>query len=172
MCRNSKDAIAALTKGQKVILAPSGKDILQGGVPSFASIFWNNAWFPGKKHLLGWLFNTEHQALKNFPTQINSDFHHWNLMKRSVPIILDDLDPKIRPIIQPIDDWFKCRRLGVLFEAKAGKGRLMVSSAGFSTEGGDPVARQLWASIAEYMNSDSFDPQVEITPEQISSLIK
>lgn len=49
VCRKADEALAALAKGEAVVLAPSSKDIKTAGVASCATIFWNSAWFPGKK---------------------------------------------------------------------------------------------------------------------------
>jgi hypothetical protein len=41
---------------------------------------------------------------------------------------LTDFPAGFRPIVQPIDTWFLSRKIGLLFEAKVGTGRLMVCS--------------------------------------------
>jgi hypothetical protein len=83
-------------------------------------------------------------------------------------MILDNLPPALRPIVQVIDDWFTSRRLGLVFEARVGAGRLLVSSIDLKNEiDRNPVARQMLYSLVTYMNSDRFNPTIELQPEQV-----
>jgi len=72
-----------------------------------------------------------------------------------------------------IDDWFLNRKLGLLFETKVGKGKMMVCSADIT---GDlskrPAARQFRRSIEMYMSSDQFDPATELDIDVIAALLK
>ena len=47
---------------------------------------------------------------------------------------MDDFPHEFRPLVYIIDDWFKNRKLGMLFEGKVGKGKLMVCSADLETQ--------------------------------------
>ena len=65
-----------------------------------------------------------------------------------------------QPIVQPIDTWFINRKLGMLFEAKVGEGKIVVCSADVQNNlDRRPVARQLYHSIVQYMNSNLFYPE-------------
>ncbi|MDR1895589.1 MAG: hypothetical protein LBR10_02225, partial [Prevotellaceae bacterium] len=76
-----------------------------------------------------------------------------------------------RPIVHLIDDWFTNRKLGILFEAKVGKGKLMVCSADLQTDlASRPAAAQFRQSLLEYMASDKFNPTKEIHPAIIGNL--
>ena len=86
-------------------------------------------------------------------------------------MILDGLPKGLRPTVQVIDDWFTNRRLGLVFEARVGKGRLLVTS--IDLESGleaSPVARQMRHSLLRYAASESFAPTVEVTPDAIRAL--
>jgi len=88
-------------------------------------------------------------------------------------MILDDLPADLRPTVQVIDDWVTNRKLGLIFEAKVGKGKLLVCS--IDLENGlhqNPVARQMRQSLLDYMASSRFRPSVSVTPEQIRGLLK
>jgi hypothetical protein len=81
-------------------------------------------------------------------------------------MILDSLPTGARPLVQVIDDWNTNRRLGLLFEAKVGKGRLLVCSMDLSTGmDGRPVARQMLRSVLAYASGAAFQPtqSVELT---------
>jgi len=64
------------------------------------------------------------------------------------------------------------RKLGLLFEAKLGAGKLLVCSIDLQNGiASNPVARQLRHSLLDYMASAKFNPQVTASAEQIRSLI-
>ena len=87
-------------------------------------------------------------------------------------MVLDGLPKNLRPIVQPIDDYQFNRRLGLLFEASVNGGRVLVCSADLRTNMEQrPVARQFLRSLFAYMESDRFDPTVELTPQSIKRVI-
>lgn len=74
------------------------------------------------------------------------------------------MPPALQPIVQPVDDWNRNFKLGLLVEAKVGAGRLMVASVDLASNLDQRiVARQLRASVLAYMAGDSFNPQTAIT---------
>jgi hypothetical protein len=84
---------------------------------------------------------------------------------------LDDFPASLKPIIQPIDDWFKNRKLALAFEAKVGGGKMVVCSIDMKNITEDRiVSRQLLSSILEYMNSQDFSPVTEIDLDRIKNL--
>ena len=169
-------AIEKLKQGESVLLlSPKGNirpdkggDIAVG----FSSIFWNTAWTRNQApHTLGVFCNSAHPALTSFPNEGYSDYQWWDLVSDCDAMVLDDFPADFRPVVHLIDDWFKNRRLGVLFEAKVGNGKLMVCSAGLNKDPQKyPAAAQLKQSLLEYMASDKFNPAQELQPELISSL--
>ena len=84
---------------------------------------------------------------------------------------LDSFPPSFRPLVQPIDTWFLGRRLAQLFEAKVGKGKLMVTSLNLNPENG-PASAQLNHSLLKYMNSSSFNPKDELDAAVIMELFE
>jgi hypothetical protein len=167
-------ALPDLAKGSTVLLAVKPNQVVGSTVGTFQPIFWNKAWFPGQKeHTLGMLIQNTHPALGGFSTDSHADWQWWDLMQNSKPMTLDSLPPELRPIVQPIDDWNTCRRLGNLIEAKVGPGKLMLCSMDLQT-GIDqrPVARRLLACLLRHMNSDAFKPTVDLTAEQLATLLK
>ena len=84
---------------------------------------------------------------------------------------LDLLPLNLQPIVQPIDDWNRNYKLGLVFEAKVGRGRLLVSSADLETDlDSRPVARQLRKSLLDYMASAKFNPRVAVSAENFRQL--
>ena len=74
-------------------------------------------------------------------------------------MILDELPAELSPIVQPIDDWNTCRKLGLVFEAQVEQGKLVVAAIDLVKDLEQrPVARQLRHSLLEYMSSEQFAP--------------
>lgn len=174
----SADAKMALASGGKVLLLipPSrvSPDPMRGRIAlGLSTIFWNTAW-TGRQppHTLGILCDPRHPALADFPTESHSNWQWWYLVSTAGAMILDDLPPLLRPTVQVIDDWFTNRKLGLVFEATLGPGKLVVSSIDLRGElESNPVARQFRHSLLRYMASDRFRPRVACTVEQIERLM-
>ena len=88
-------------------------------------------------------------------------------------MVLDDFAPDFRPIVQIIDDWNTNRKLGLIFEAALGDGRLLVCSIDLRTDlEKRPVARQMLHCLLKYTDSTTFAPQSNIDIELLRSLFK
>jgi hypothetical protein len=137
-----------------------GGDIAVG----FSSIFWNTAWTRGQApHTLGIYCDRQHPALAAFPNEGYSDYQWWEIVTGSAPLLMDDFPASMQPVVYLIDDWFTNRRLGLLLEAKAGKGRIMICGADISKDLDKRIAaRQFRRSIEQYMASDKFNPSEEL----------
>jgi hypothetical protein len=87
-------------------------------------------------------------------------------------MILDDLPAGLRPTVQVVDDWVTARKLGLVFEARVGAGRLAVCAIDLERDlGPNPVARQFRRSLLQYIASDQFRPKVAVAADQVRSLI-
>ena len=139
----------------------------------FSSIFWNTAWTRGQAHhTLGILCNPSHPALAEFPTQYHSNYQWWDAMSHSGAIDLTSFPADLKPIVRVIDDWFTNRPLALIFEAKVGKGKILVSGIDLQSEANQrPEARQLLYSLKKYMKSNKFNPTVENDINTINQLI-
>ncbi|NLP09019.1 glycoside hydrolase [bacterium] len=139
----------------------------------FSSIFWNTAWTNRQApHTLGILCDPGHPALADFPTEYHSNWQWWYVVSRSGAMILDGLPKSLQPIVRVIDDWFTACRLALVFEARVGKGRLLVCSADLlSEEAQDPVSRQLLSSLIKYVKSEKFHPRTPLTMKQVHGLL-
>ncbi len=137
----------------------------------FSSIFWNTAWTNGQApHTLGILCDPKHPALAGFPTAFHSDWQWWYVMSHAGAMILDDLPQPLRPIVQVIDDWVTNRKLGLVWEARVGPGRLLVTSIDFSGKP-DPVRQQLRASLLAYASGGDFAPEQSVSLDAVAALI-
>ena len=163
-----------LEGGGKVFLNAHDK-VVKGKevVMNFTPVFWNTSWFKMRPpHTLGFVCDPWHPVFKYFPTGDFSDLQWADILYKAQPMHLEDFPPSFRPLIQPIDTWFLNRRLGLLFEVRVGKGKLMVSGADLSPEIGPerPAARQLYYSIRKYMLSDAFNPAFTVNYDTVKDL--
>jgi hypothetical protein len=154
------NAESVLNSGGKVFLDAAstvikGKEI----VMQFTPVFWNTSWFKMRPpHVTGFVAQNKHPLFKYFPTEYYSDLQWWEIVNKAQVMHLEDFPKAFRPIVQPIDTWFMNRKLGLIYEAKVGNGKLIVSTANLSDTTG-PAARQLLYSIKQYMASAQFDPK-------------
>ncbi len=168
-------AKAVLDTGGKVFLNMAGKVVKGKEVAMyFQPVFWNTSWFKMRPpHVTGMLIQSKSPAFATFPTDYHSDLQWWEIANRAQVMILEDMPAGFRPLVQPIDTWFLNRRLGLIFEAKVGKGKIMVSSAALGPAIGEdkPAARQLFNSLLQYMGSAQFDPPGEVSFEAIKDIM-
>jgi len=175
-------AIDVLAAGGRVLwLLPSGEVANDPRHPityGFSPIFWNTSWTENQPPTtLGILCDPQAPSLAGFPTDAHSNWQWWYVVTRAAPMILDALPAPLRPIVQVIDDWFTNRKLGLIFEAKVGSGRLLVCSVDLSERedapgGVNPVIRQLKASLLRYVASADFDPKTTVTAEQACTVLR
>jgi hypothetical protein len=160
------DAERRLAAGGKVLYMPRKADLDWTSPPlADVPVFWNRLMSPGWGRMLGIWVDQRHPALAGFPTQSHYDWQWNELVAGSRAMNLDRLPRGLQPIVQPIDDWNRNYKLGLLFEARVGGGRLMVSTADLENHLDERiVARQLRKSVLDYMAGTAFQPATELTP--------
>ncbi len=171
-----KNAEAALKKGGSVLLLNYGKVGKEKGAQiaiGFSTVFWNTAWTNNQPpHTLGILCDPNHPVFRDFPTEFHSNWQWWDLVTHSQAMILDGFPVKLKPLIQPIDTWFENRRLALAFETKTNGGKLMICSIDLKNISVERlVSKQLLISVLNYMNGDSFNPQIEVDMSKIRVLM-
>ena len=169
-------AKAELEKGGKVLLLPYGKVPADrgGNIPvGFSSIFWNTAWSRKQPpHTLGIYCDPNHPALAQFPNEGYSDWQWWDVVSRCNAMVLDGMPKDFTPVVYLIDDWFTNRKLGLVYEAQVGKGRLLVCSSDLTSDLDQrPAAAQLRQSLLEYMASERFQPKQTLTLQQLDDAL-
>jgi len=169
-----EQAKAALNDGGKVLLMPPLNSIDSNVPPAFTTIFWNTQWTARQPpHTLGILCDPKHPALAQFPTEFHSNWQWWDLVTKSRFMILDDFPTGLRPIVQVIDDWNTNRRLSLVFEAKVGKGKLLVTGIDLKSNlNRRPVAKQMLRSLLKYMDSNAFAPRGSIDAGLLQGLFR
>ncbi len=168
--------LKALCDGASVLLMPSDTVNTVGGL--FQTDYWNYRMFkdicesngkPVSPGTLGLLMDPEHPLFREFPTDGHTSWQWFPVVKASRPFILDTLDG-YRPLVQVIDNVERNHRLGLVFEFKVGKGRLLVCCSDLESVTGWPEGRQFYRALLDYMRSPYFTPDTELTPDELRSL--
>ena len=174
--RLDQKAIDKLNQGENVLLCAARGSVRpeKGGnvKVGFSSIFWNTAWTRKQApHTLGIYCDPKHPVFSSFPTEKYSDYQWWEIVSDCEALVMDDFPANYRPLIHLIDDWFTNRKLGLLFEAKVGNGKLMVCGADLLKDDTRKAARrQFKHSILQYMASEAFNPVTVLGIEEIQNL--
>lgn len=170
---DSLDAKAekVLRKGGMVLLTAAGKVKLGSDVKqNYLPVFWNTSWFKMRPpHTTGAYINQKHPLFKyDFPTDDWSNLNWWELLNKAQVMNLMELPRDYQSPIQPIDTWHVSRKLGMLIEARVGKGRLLMTTMDITNNLEHRlVARQMRQAILNYMKSDDFQPQLQLDMEII-----
>lgn len=167
------EAEQRLAAGASVLYMPYKADLDWTSPPlADVPVFWNRLMSPGWGRMLGIWVDHKHPALAGFPTESHYNWQWSELIAGARAMNLDRLPRGLQPIVQPIDDWNRNYKLGVLFEARVGKGKLMVSTADLENHLDTRIAaRQLRKSVLDYMASAAFDPQTEVAAQAVRATL-
>ena len=161
-----------LKKGGKVLLTAAGKvkygnDIVQNYLP----VFWNTSWFKMKPpHTTGVTIDTSHALFKRFESDDWGNLNWWELVNRAQVMNLSEFPKDYQPVVQPIDTWHLNRKIGMIIEGKMYNGKLFMTTIDIDKLKDRPVAREMRRAILSYMESDDFNPSLNLTPELIRDL--
>jgi hypothetical protein len=164
-------AIKTLNKGGKVLLLAAGKVMLGSDVKqTYLPVFWNTSWFKMRPpHTTGATIDVRHPLFRYFPTDNWSNLNWWELLNKQQVMNLREFPADYQSPIQPIDTWHVSRKLGMLVEAQVLKGKLLITTMDLQQDLDHRiVARQMRAAILRYMESDSFQPSLTLSPSVIS----
>lgn len=169
---------AALTNGGTVLFTPGAKDLDPASSPPMkrVPVFWNiqmtvrppNNPAPRFDAMLGLHCDAGHPALAAFPTEDHCDWQWTRIVHGVRSVNLTHAPRTLRPIVSAIDDWNRNWRLGVIFECRVGKGRLIVCA--IPLDHSDPVTRQLRASLLAYAAAKPHGTPAELTPGEAGAL--
>ena len=88
-------------------------------------------------------------------------------------MVLDDSPADYRPVVQVIPNFLENQKLGMLFEAKVGNGKLIVCSIDLETNIDKRItARQFRYSLIKYLNSVDFIPGRQLESVVIDRIFK
>lgn len=122
---------------------------------------------------MGTLVKCQHPAFKEFSTDFYTTWQWWDIISNSRVLNLDVTAGNFRPLVQIIDTYDRCLKEGILFEARVGKGRLLVAAIDFERNIVQrPAARQLLYSLKNYVSSPQFKPASRLSAETLKGFFK
>ena len=158
-----------LEAGKTVVFCPNPKEV-KGRNSVFHNHFWNPIMFKWAPMTLGCLIHTESDAFKHFITDRHLDWQWWDVVTNAKVISFAHAPRQLRPFIQTIDSYETNEKLGIAFEARMGKGKLLVMAIDTKKDMDNrPATCQLLYSIDRYVKSRDFNPQIEIDENFIHS---
>ena len=159
-----------LSQGGKVLLTAAGKIKLGSDVrQTYLPVFWNTSWFKMRPpHTTGAYIETQHPLFQWFPSDSWANLNWWELLNNAQVMNLTGLPKEYQSPIQPIDTWHLSRKLGMVLEAKVGKGRLFMTTMDIKRDLSHRlVARQMRHAILQYIQSDKFNPSLSLSFDEI-----
>lgn len=163
-------AIDGLKEGKRVLFLPKEHtNAIQG---TYCTDFWCYPMFrsisesldrPVPIGTMGLLIQNKHKALENFSSETYTTPQWWHILEQSTCTVLDGT--RIKPIVQMIDNFERNHRLGIVYEIKAGEGKVLVCTANIK-ESQYIENRWLYSSLMKYILSDAFLPKDEMAIEE------
>ena len=164
--QKARDALAA---GGRVYLAPdnTAQALPRSVQAQFSPDFWSVCTFPAQSGCMGQLIDAAHPLFRGFPTESYNSWQ-WRYMAAQRAILLPR---RMRAIIAEMDSYAYLRPMAKLFECRCGGGRLLVSSLGLHNLQRHPEARALQKAIYDYLASDYFAPDQELTMQEAATFL-
>lgn len=152
------EAKTAIAAGRRVLFDASGcADPKATVYSSFTPVYWSTTWFPGQRATtLGMVVQDKSQAFAQFPTEDWQDWQWKHLVNGAKTFRLSGAPEDLVPLAMPVVDFHKPALAALLFEAKVGDAKVLVS--GIPLSSARPEAQQLRRSLLDYVASDAFAP--------------
>lgn len=163
-------AIEKLRAGETVLLDPiSDEEHFPRSIKAqFSTDFWSVGTFPSQSGFMGICVDEKHSAFTNFPTSFHSDWQWWQLTSHRAMILPNGY----KSIVTGLDSYARLRNLSLLFEAKVGRGKLLVSSMNLTRDRHIPEVGAMLESLCAYAASEMFEPVQCMTEEDLRALVQ
>ncbi len=156
----ARDHLAA--GGRVLLLAHRHRDV-DTTTSLFQPVYWSGGWWGNRFSHLGGFCDPAHPAFAAFPTDGHADWSWHELMEGGALFDLRWAPPALRPLVQAVPDFHHDTRLGWVWQARVGPGRLLVSGFDLARDlERRPAARALRASLLAYAGGPDFDPAVAV----------
>lgn len=173
---NLSEAKAALAKGGRVVFLPN--ELTEKIKGFYCADFWCYPMFRtisesmGKEvpvGTLGLCIDKRHPVLKGFRSERWSTPQWYDLVTHADLAILDGTN--VQPIVQMIDNFERNHKLGLLFECRVGRGRLLVCTARLSEVMERPEVRVFAQGLLDYADSPAFQPDASLTVNELDRIL-
>ena len=161
------DMAEQYSEALKIDLPADGTECPASVRCQFSTDFWSVGTFPEQEGTMGLLIRAEHPALKDYPTGTASNWQWWTQSHGRA----FRLPRTIEPVVRVLDSVTRLDNLGLLWEARLGKGRLLVSGMDLAGHLEFPECRYLLECLAAYLDGPAA-PMAAVTPEELRRLIR
>jgi len=162
----------ALHNGEKVLLLPTSQTLANVEKSRWSPVFWSYQLFK-QPVTMGILCNPEHPALAEFPTEFFGNWQWYDILQNSEALIIDEAPAEFLPIVQFVPDFNNNKKLSAIFEAKVGKGKLIVSTLDLQKNiENRKAAKQLLSSLLSYIKSDKFNPENSLDEKTLNKILE
>lgn len=158
---SEKDLVAAMSKGERVLLLGSGPF---KSLPTTFRIGMAGRCFGNYATVI----ENNHPALRGMPHDGFCGWQFRRMMEGGKAVQLE-ADVPFDPIIDVASSVKLPIRQAYLFEYRIGEGKLLVCS--FRMDDADPAAKWLKASLLRYVAGSSFNPRHAISVEQLRAVV-
>lgn len=172
------DARKLLEEGMNVLYLP--EEVSESIEGFYCTDFWCYPMFrdicewmkkPVAVGTMGLLIQDKHNALLGFPSHMYATPQWYKIVSHARCVILDDVTDKgYKPIVQMIDNFERNHKLGILFEGRAGNGKLLVCTSRLSEIADYPEVREFAQSIIDYAVSGLFNPDKELDLDKLEKV--
>jgi hypothetical protein len=164
------EVLAKLEAGVNVLVTDE-RDVFPTQVASFKPAWWKGD--ENKDFVYGNLFE-DHPAIRGFPNDGYGDLQAFNLLDHRPVVNLDEVPGDVEPIVAAIDVPWRLRKMAYLWEARVGKGKMLVSSFDLSEakRKEDPATEWMYALLTKYVADDKFAPLASVPKEWIQERVK
>ncbi len=159
-----------LDNGESIILCPKPNNVKNIGPASYFPVFWSPVHFASKDPC-GIIIDTRNPLFKKyFKTETFGSYEWKTFLENSNSMNIDEL-VDFEPLTMLVPNFFNNHKFTNIFEAKVGKGKLLVCLFDFSRKLSNMQEIQyLKKSFNEYMQSEDFAPKQELEIETLREL--
>jgi len=170
--------IATSLNGESLQFLEGGGRVLLLAERSLFERSSESTFFPASGGALGTLVS-DHPALKGFPSEGFCDLQFFNLLDGAYAYPLDEWPKDMVPLVGGIRTTTgflskakNLSRVGYVFEAKVGKGKLLVSTLRIRENFDEayPEAISVFDHLLRYATSQGFEPRFEMAKDRLQRL--
>ncbi|MEO3944249.1 sugar-binding domain-containing protein [Gorillibacterium sp. CAU 1737] len=169
--RLDEELLRKLTEGARVLLLLNQTDLENSAPGKFHPVFWSPVHF-ATENPCGVVIQSDHAALKGFPTQTYAEYQWKDLLDRSISLVIPEGLP-FDPIVQVIPNFYHNWKMTNLTEYVVGAGKLLICGINVEDElENRPAAVQLRESLIRYMSTEAFAPNMTVEVQDLRNLLK
>ncbi len=172
------DALPLLKEGKAVLLLPAA---VAQSIPGFyCTDFWCYPMFRSISEsmnkevpvgTMGLCIQADHPIAKALYSEDFATPQWYTPVSHADCAVLDAAPEGFRPIVQMIDNFERNHRLGLIFEARVGGGRLLVSTIRTEECPDDAAMSALAQALTDYAASSAFDPKAELDAQMLKEIL-